>query len=244
MNNKKIEDRIIVALDIQTKENLDFLISELKGAATFVKVGMELFYSFGPSIISELKKNGFKVFLDLKIHDIPNTAKHTCKSITKLGADIINVHASGGLKMMKASLEGVNEALLEKPELNRPIVIAVTQLTSSDQEMIKNDLLIPNPINEIVVHYAKRAKEAGLDGVVSSPHEVELIKKSIDNNFICVTPGIRPEQSSLGDQKRVMTPKEALKNGSDYIVIGRAITKSKSPKATFLKILKEVKNNS
>lgn len=236
-----LEERIIVALDVQTKIELELLIKELKGTAKFVKVGMELFYTFGPNIIKILKENHFKVFLDLKIHDIPNTALKSCQTITKLGADIINIHASGGIEMMKAAKQGVEIALQEDPSLIAPLLIAVTQLTSTDQKMLEEDLLINKPIHEVVVKYAKNAQEAGLDGVVSSPLEVKLIKSTIGNQFKCITPGIRPRGSADNDQKRVTTPKEAFASGSDYIVIGRAITQAKNPKEAFLQIVKEIK---
>lgn len=233
-------EKIIIALDVQSQEDLDFLIQELKGEAKFVKIGMELFYTFGPSIISSLKKNGFKVFLDLKIHDIPNTAMKSCETITKLGADIINVHAAGGIEMMKAAKKGVDEALKNDKNLSRPLVIAVTQLTSTDQNILENDLLINMPIHEVVVNYAQNAAKAGLDGVVSSPLEVKLIKEVLGSNFKCITPGIRPKDGEENDQKRVTTPKEAFSFGSDYIVIGRAITKAKSPKEAFKNIIKDL----
>jgi orotidine-5'-phosphate decarboxylase len=233
-----IKDKVIVALDVQSKKDLDNLVNDLKGSATHVKVGMELFYTFGPSILSELKDKGFKVFLDLKIHDIPNTAKKSAKTITKLGADIINVHAAGGIEMMKAALAGVNEAIQEDNTLTKPLLIAVTQLTSTNQETLNTDLLINGSIENAVIQYAKNAKAAGLDGVVSSPLEVKLIKETVGSDFLCITPGIRPKGIKSDDQKRVTTPKEALSLGSDYIVIGRAITKSESPKFAFAEIIK------
>jgi orotidine-5'-phosphate decarboxylase len=234
-------ERIIIALDTQDEKRLDFLINELKDVASFVKVGMELFYTYGPPIITKLKKNGFKVFLDLKVHDIPNTAYKSCKTITKLEADIINVHASGGTEMMKASLKGVEEALRENPKLTRPKVIAVTQLTSSDQKVLSEDLLISKNLKDVVYHYANLAYKCGLNGVVSSPLEVESIKK-INPNFLCITPGIRPQSTSQQnhDQKRVTTPKEAFDLGSDYIVIGRAITQSSDPKKAFIDICEDL----
>ena len=228
-----MKDRIIVALDVQTKEDFERLSSNLSGYATYVKVGMELYYTFGPNIIKVLKELGYKVFLDLKIHDIPNTAMKACKTITKLGADMINVHAAGGKEMMVAARLGMEEALKENPKLTRPIIIAVTQLTSSDQEMIEKELCIDRPIHEVVVHYAKMAKAAGLDGVVSSPLEVKLIKDQVAKDFICVTPGIRPTGSAGNDQKRVTTPKEAFDKGSDFIVMGRAITTADVPVKAF-----------
>jgi len=233
-----IKDKVIVALDVQSKKDLDTLVNDLQGSATHVKVGMELFYTFGPSILSELKAKGFKVFLDLKIHDIPNTAKKSAKTITKLGADIINVHAAGGIEMMKAALAGVHEAIREDSILTKPLLIAVTQLTSTNQETLNTELLINGSIENAVIQYAKNAKAAGLDGIVSSPLEVKIIKETVGSDFLCITPGIRPKGIASDDQKRVTTPKEALRLGSDYIVIGRAITKSESPKFAFAEIIK------
>jgi orotidine-5'-phosphate decarboxylase len=236
-----INDKIIVALDVQSREELDKIIKELEGSATYVKVGMELYYTFGASIIKELKDKGFKVFLDLKIHDIPNTAKSTAKTITSLGANIINVHAAGGIEMMKAAMSGVKEALEEDENLSRPLVIAVTQLTSTSQETLNYELLIPGPMENAVFQYAMNAKLAGLDGVVSSPLEVDLIKQINGPKFLCITPGIRPSGVNSDDQKRVTTPNEALKNGSDFLVIGRAITNAESPKQAYNNIIEGLK---
>ena len=236
-----MKDKVIVALDVQTKEDFERLSHDLSTHATYVKVGMELYYTFGPNIIKVLKELGFKVFLDLKIHDIPNTAMKAAKTITKLGANMINVHAAGGVEMMTAARLGMEEALKENPTLERPLIIAVTQLTSSDQTMIENELLINKPIHEVVVHYAKKAKEAGLDGVVSSPLEVKLIKEQVGNDFITVTPGIRPKGVSGNDQKRVTTPQEAIKKGTDYMVIGRAITQAEKLSKAYNEILESIK---
>ncbi len=199
---------------------------------------MELYYSFGPSIIKSLKEKGFKVFLDLKIHDIPNTAKKATKAITKLGAGIINVHAAGGIEMMKAAKDGMKEALAEDPSLPTPLIIAVTQLTSTDQKILENDLMINEDLNQVVIHYAKNAQKAGLDGVVCSPLEVPFIKENLAADFKCITPGIRPKSSAAGDQKRIATPEEALELGSDFLVIGRAITNQKNPASAFDAIIK------
>ncbi len=237
-----MKDRVIVAIDVQTQQDFERLSHELKGQATFVKVGMELYYSFGPNIIKVLKELGYKVFLDLKIHDIPNTAMKAAKTITKLGANMINVHAAGGVEMMTAARLGMEEALKENPQLERPIIIAVTQLTSTDQQMIEKDLCIDRPIHEVVVHYAKCAYEAGLDGVVSSPLEVKLIKEKLGSDFLCVTPGIRPKTISGDDQKRVTTPQDAFKRGSDYIVMGRAITNAEKPSTAFNEIIESIRN--
>lgn len=236
-----MKDKVIVAIDVQTKEDFERLSHELEGHATYVKVGMELYYSFGPSIIKVLKDLGFKVFLDLKIHDIPNTAMKAAKTITKLGANMINVHAAGGVEMMRAARLGMEEALKENPELDRPVIIAVTQLTSTDQKMIEKDLCIDKPIHEVVVHYAKCAYEAGLDGVVSSPLEVKLIKEKVGSDFLCITPGIRPSGVSGNDQKRVTTPQDAFERGSDYIVMGRAITNAEKPATAFNEIIESIR---
>lgn len=235
-----MKDKVIVAIDVQTKEDFERLTHNLQGHASYVKVGMELYYTFGPTIIKTLKNLGFKVFLDLKIHDIPNTAMKASKTITKLGASMINVHAAGGVEMMSAARVGMEEALKEDPTLERPILIAVTQLTSSDQTMIEKELCIDRPIHEVVVHYAQQAKEAGLDGVVSSPLEVKLIKEKLGRDFLCVTPGIRPKGSAGNDQKRVTTPEDAFKRGSDYIVMGRAITNAKDPAEAFNQIINSI----
>lgn len=233
-------DRIIVALDTQDKARLDFLIQELSGFASYVKVGMELFYTYGPSIIKDLKSKSFKIFLDLKIHDIPNTARQSTKTITKLGADIINLHASGGKEMMRMAKLGLEEALKENSSLNRPKLIAVTQLTSSNQEVLSDEICIDMPLEDVVYKYARNAYECGLDGVVSSPLEVERIK-SISSDFLCVTPGIRTKnKKELNDQKRVTTPKQAFELGSDYIVIGRSITKAQSPREAFINICEDL----
>lgn len=233
-----IKDKVIVALDVQSIQDLERLTSKLQGSATFVKVGMELFYTFGPKIIKDLKNKGFKVFLDLKIHDIPNTAKKSAKTITKLGASIINVHAAGGIEMMKAAKEGVEEALAEDSSLIKPLLIAVTQLTSTTDQVLKEELLINSTMEATVVQYAKNANSAGLDGIVSSPLEVKLIKESIGHEFLCITPGIRPKGTSSDDQKRITTPSEAIELGSDYLVIGRAITKSEFPSKAYTEIIK------
>jgi len=231
------KDQIIVALDVQTKEQFNQLASKLEGHASFVKVGMELFYSFGPSIIKSLKDMGYKVFLDLKIHDIPNTAMSATKTITKLGADIINVHAAGGITMMEAARKGMEEALIEDTSLSRPLIIGVTQLTSTDQDTLEKDLMIPKKLEDVVIHYAKNAKAAGLDGVVCSPLEVTIIKENLGADFKCITPGIRAKSSAAGDQKRIATPEEAIQLGSDYLVIGRAITNHENPASAFDQII-------
>jgi orotidine-5'-phosphate decarboxylase len=235
-----MKDKIIVALDVQQRADFEKLIFQLKGHAHYVKVGMELYYSMGPSIIKILKEMGFKVFLDLKIHDIPNTAFHAAKSITHLGADMINVHASGGIEMMVAARLGMEAALKENAKLVRPKIIAVTQLTSTDQSILENDILIHKPLTDVVLHYATKAQDAKLDGVVSSALEVQAIKDKLGKDFLCVTPGIRLKDHAGHDQKRITTPEEAFALGSDYIVIGRAITQSENPGKTIDSIIQKL----
>lgn len=229
-----INDKIIVALDTADKKELDFLRSELKGNATYVKVGMELFYTFGVDIIKELKDDGFKIFLDLKMHDIPQTVHNACKTLAKNGVDLINLHVAGGMDMMKAGYEGF------KSESPNGLIIGVTQLTSTDQITLNRELLIPGDLTEAIINYAKSAQSASLDGVVCSALEIEVIKAATSMDFKCITPGIRPKESAANDQKRVMTPLEAVKAGTDHMVIGRPITKSNSPKQAYLEILKEI----
>lgn len=223
---------VIIALDFENKERtLDFL-KKFKNEKLFVKVGMELFYSEGPSIIKEIKDLGHKIFLDLKLHDIPNTVKGGMKSLAKLGVDMVNVHAAGGIKMMQAAydaFEGVE---------NKPKIIAVTQLTSTSKEAMNNEQGIPGDVIDSVLRYAKCAKEAHLDGVVCSPLEVRAIKDSLGEDFLTVTPGIRT-QTVNDDQVRVTTPHDARKLGTNYIVVGRPITKAEDPYKAYLEIRKD-----
>lgn len=224
-------DKVIVALDTQDAEKLQHLFRLLEGEKIWVKVGMELFYALGPDVIYQAKDKGFKVFLDLKLHDIPNTVAQGLKSLSRLPIDMVNVHAAGGKEMMSKSFEVMSG--LSK----RPLLIAVTQLTSTTQEQMNRDQRIPGKIEDSVLHYAKLAAEAGLDGVVSSPLEVQAIKELLGNQFLTVTPGIRPAGGDLNDQKRVTTPLEALKLGTDYMVIGRPITATSDPKKALKEIL-------
>lgn len=223
---------VIVALDFESKEKaLDFL-KQFNGEKLYVKVGMELFYAEGPSIISEIKKLGHNIFLDLKLHDIPNTVASAMKRLANLGVDIVNCHAAGGIKMMaaaKAAFDGCE---------NKPLIIAVTQLTSTSKEMMNNELGIPGEVMDSVVQYAKNAKAAGLDGVVCSPLEVRAIKEAVGEDFITVTPGIRPG-SHDDDQVRVTTPLDARKLGTNYIVVGRPITRAEDPVAAYKQIRKD-----
>lgn len=213
---------VIIALDFQTKEEVINFLKPFTESA-FVKVGMELFYSEGPEIVREIKRMGHKIFLDLKFHDIPNTVAGATRSIMKLDVDIANVHASGTKKMMEAA---ANE--IKKSE-SKMLMIAVTQLTSTDEETMKKDLLINDILENTVLHYAKNAKESGMNGIVCSALEVPAVKKALGEDFICVTPGIRKKDNSVGDQARVVTPEDARKLGSDFIVVGRPITKSENP---------------
>ena len=229
-----IQDKIIVALDTQDRSELDKLLTELSGTATYVKVGMELFYTFGNDIIKELKDKDFKIFLDLKMHDIPSTVYKACSSLSKLGVDMTNIHVAGGRTMMRAAHDGIKEYN------EKGILIAVTQLTSTDQKTMNDQILIPGSVEDAVLKYASLTKDAGLSGVVCSPLEVELLKHNLGSDFKTVTPGIRPAGVSSNDQKRVMTPQEAIKAGTDYMVIGRAITQADSPKIAFENILKEI----
>ncbi|MBO4478935.1 MAG: orotidine-5'-phosphate decarboxylase [Clostridia bacterium] len=225
---------VIIACDFDGAEKTLAFLDQFKGKKPFVKIGMELFYSAGPDIVRELKKRGHKVFLDLKLHDIPNTVKKSMAVLSGLGADICNLHAAGTVAMMKAALEG-----LTRPDGTRPLLIAVTQLTSTDEESMKRDLLIDKPMAEVVKHYAMNAKLAGLDGVVCSPLEADGVHKACGKDFLTVTPGVRFADGDKGDQKRVMTPAEARKAGSDYIVVGRPITAAADPVAAYERCLKE-----
>lgn len=221
---------VIIACDFSSKkETLDFL-AKFKKCKPFVKIGMELFYSEGPSIVKEIKKRGHKIFLDLKLHDIPNTVKKSMSVLSKLKVDMVNCHASGTKAMMKAAREGLG---------NKTILIAVTQLTSTDQKAMEDDLLIKEDLNKVVMHYAKNAKASGLDGVVCSPLEAKKVHQVCGSKFITVTPGVRFKENAKGDQKRVMTPSEAKKIGSDYIVVGRPITEAKDPVKAYTRCLKE-----
>ena len=225
---------VIIACDFDGAEKTYAFLDLFKGKKPFVKIGMELFYSAGPDIVRELKKRGHKVFLDLKLHDIPNTVKKSMAVLSGLGADICNLHAAGTVAMMKAALEG-----LTRPDGTRPLLIAVTQLTSTDEESMKKDLLIDRPMAEVVKHYAMNAKLAGLDGVVCSPLEAAGVHAACGKEFLTVTPGVRFADGDKGDQKRVMTPADARKAGSDYIVVGRPITAAADPVAAYERCLKE-----
>lgn len=235
---------VIIACDFSSKrETLDFLekFGELR---PFVKIGMELYYAEGPDMVRELKARGHKVFVDLKVHDIPNTAASAMRVLGGLGADIVNAHAAGTKRMMeaaKAGLEEGYESFCEKEgkKADKPLLIAVTQLTSTDEEAMQHDLLIEKPLVDVVMHYAKMTREAGLDGVVCSAQEAEGIHSVCGDDFVTVTPGIRFADSQKGDQKRVMTPAEANKIGSDYIVVGRPITQAEDVVSAYERCCKE-----
>ena len=225
---------VIIACDFSGADKVFEFLDKFTGKKPFVKIGMELFYAEGPSIVKEIKKRGHKIFLDLKLHDIPNTVKKSMSVLSGLDVDLCNLHASGTVRMMEAALEG-----LTRPDGTRPLLIAVTQLTSTDQESMENDLLIREPIDKVVMHYAANAKKAGLDGVVCSPLEAGKVHEICGNDFITVTPGVRFADGDIGDQKRVMTPAEAKKIGSDYIVVGRPITAAEDPVAAYERCIKE-----
>lgn len=225
---------VIVACDFSSKEEVLTFLDKFTGRKPFVKIGMELFYGAGPEIVREIKKRGHKIFLDLKLCDIPNTVKKSMAVLSNLDVDMTNLHASGTIAMMEAALLG-----LTRPDGTRPILIAVTQLTSTSEERMKKDLLIDAPIDEVVMHYANNAKIAGLDGVVCSPLEAEKVHARCGKDFITVTPGVRFKDGDIGDQVRVMTPEEAKKIGSDYIVVGRPITAAEDPVAAYERCVRE-----
>lgn len=225
---------VIVACDFASAEKTYEFLDLFTERKPFVKIGMELFYAEGPQIVREIKKRGHKIFLDLKLHDIPNTVKKSMAVLSNLDVDITNLHAGGTVRMMEAALEGLTRA-----DGTRPLLIAVTQLTSTDQESMENDLLIKEPIDKVVMHYAENAKKAGLDGVVCSPLESEKVHNICGKDFLTITPGVRFADGDIGDQKRVMTPAEAKKIGSDYIVVGRPITAAFDPVAAYNRCIAE-----
>lgn len=225
---------VIIACDFADKETALTFLDKFEGRKPFVKIGMELFYAEGPQIVREIKARGHKIFLDLKLHDIPNTVKKSMAVLSRLDVDMCNLHAAGTSRMMEAALEG-----LTRPDGTRPLLIAVTQLTSTDQEAMERDLLIKEPIDKVVMHYAETAKNAGLDGVVCSPLEAQKVHDICGEKFLTVTPGVRFADGDIGDQKRVMTPEQAKKIGSDYIVVGRPITAAPDPVAAYERCLKE-----
>ena len=225
---------VIIACDFASAEETFAFLDRFTGRKPFVKIGMELYYAEGPEIVRQLKARGHKIFLDLKLHDIPNTVKKAMTVLRKLDVDIVNLHAAGTTAMMQAALEG-----LTRPDGTRPLLIAVTQLTSTDQEALENDLMIHAPMAEVVMHYAETARKAGLDGVVCSPLEAGKVHEVCGSNFLTVTPGVRFAGGEVGDQKRVMTPAAAKEIGSDYIVVGRPITAAPDPVAAYERCVAE-----
>ena len=225
---------VIVACDFASAaQTLEFL-DRFTGRKPFVKIGMELYYAEGPDIVRRLKDRGHSIFLDLKLHDIPNTVRRAMAVLSRLDVDIVNLHAAGTTAMMEAALEG-----LTRPDGSRPLLIAVTQLTSTDQQSMERDLLIRAPIDQVVLHYAQTARRAGLDGVVCSPLEAEKVHAACGADFLTVTPGVRFADGDTGDQKRVMTPAQAKAAGADYIVVGRPITAAPDPEAAYARCLRE-----
>ncbi len=225
---------VIIACDFDSKEKTLAFLDKFEGKKPFVKIGMELFYAEGPEIVKEIKKRGHRIFLDLKLHDIPNTVRKAMSVLSHLDVDMVNVHAAGTRAMMSAAVEG-----LTREDGTRPLIIAVTQLTSTDEETMRNELLIEKPIADVVMSYAANAKAAGLDGVVCSPLEAGKVHEICSDDFITVTPGIRFADSAVQDQKRITTPAKAKEIGSDYIVVGRPITAAENPVEAYERCLKE-----
>lgn len=225
---------VIIACDFSSKQETLAFLDRFSEEKPYVKIGMELFYAAGPDIVREIKARGHKIFLDLKLHDIPNTVKKAMAVLSALDVDMCNLHAGGTIAMMEAAREG-----LSRPDGTRPLLIAVTQLTSTSQERMEQDLMIPAPIDEVVMHYAENAKKAGLDGVVCSPLEAGKVKKVCGQDFLTVTPGVRFADGEVGDQVRVTTPARAREIGSDYIVVGRPITQAADPVAAYRRCVQE-----
>ena len=225
---------VIIALDFPSAQDVYTFLDKFQEEKPFVKIGMELFYAEGPDIVRQIKARGHKIFLDLKLHDIPNTVKSAMRVLSRLDVDMVNLHAAGTIDMMRAALEG-----LTREDGTRPLLLAVTQLTSTSEERMRKELLINATMPDTVKHYAYNAFIAGLDGVVCSPLEAALVKEACGKNFATVTPGIRFADSAADDQSRVMTPEKARLNGSDYIVVGRPITRAADPVAAYRRCVKE-----
>lgn len=225
---------VIIACDFADRKEVFAFLDRFEDKKPFVKIGMELFYAEGPQIVRDIKARGHKIFLDLKLHDIPNTVKKAMKVLSSLDVDMCNVHAAGTSRMMKAAIEG-----LTRPDGSRPLLIAVTQLTSTDAEIMEKELLIKEPLEDVVAHYAKNAAESGLDGVVCSPLEAKKVHNACGSGFLTVTPGVRFEDGEIADQKRVMTPAQAKAEGSDYIVVGRPVTQAADPVAAYMRCVEE-----
>jgi orotidine-5'-phosphate decarboxylase len=225
---------VIIACDFNSKDEVMKFLSKFSGESLYLKIGMELYYAEGPKIIKEIKKQGHKIFLDLKLHDIPNTVMKAMQVLANLDIDMCNVHTSGTILMMEAALKGLTRA-----DGTRPLLIAVTQLTSTSEERMKMDLLINEPMDKVVIHYAENAKNAGLDGVVCSPLEAKKVHDTCGEHFLTITPGVRFSTDDIGDQVRVMTPAQAKDIGSDYIVVGRPITDAENPVEAYRRCVKE-----
>lgn len=225
---------VIIACDFNSKQDLFAFLDQFTEEKPFLKIGMELFYAEGPAIVKEIKARGHKIFLDLKLHDIPNTVKKAMAVLSNLDVDLCNVHAAGTISMMEAALEG-----LTRPDGTRPLLIAVTQLTSTSEERMQNDLLIDRSLPEVVLHYAANTKIAGLDGVVCSPLEAGTVKEVCGKDFLTITPGVRFADGEAGDQVRITTPAKARELGSDYIVVGRPITQADDPVAAYRRCMNE-----
>ena len=225
---------VIIACDFATSEDVFKFLDNFTEEKPYVKIGMELYYAEGPAIVKEIKRRGHKIFLDLKLHDIPNTVKKSMAVLSKLDVDMCNLHAAGTIAMMEAAIEG-----LTRPDGTRPLLIAVTQLTSTSEERMQKDLLIDQPLDKVVMHYAANAKKAGLDGVVCSPLEAGVVHETCGNEFLTVTPGVRFADGEVGDQVRITTPAKAKEIGSDYIVVGRPITQAADPVAAYRRCVAE-----
>ena len=225
---------VIIACDFSSGEQVFSFLDQFAEEKPFVKIGMELFYAEGPEIVRQIKARGHKIFLDLKLHDIPNTVKKAMSALSRLDVDITNLHCAGTTGMMRAAVEG-----LTRPDGTRPLLIGVTQLTSTDQIALENDLLIEKPMDEVIMHYAALAKESGLDGVVCSPLEAGKVHERCGKQFLTVTPGVRFADGDAGDQKRVTTPAKAKELGSDYIVVGRPITEAENPVEAYRRCVRE-----
>jgi len=225
---------VIIACDFPSREETLAFLDRFEGKKPFVKIGMELYYAEGPQMVREIKERGHQIFLDLKLHDIPNTVKRAFSVLSALDVDMVNLHAAGGSEMIKYALEG-----LTRPDGSRPLLIAVTQLTSTGPEMLKNELLIDRPMDETVMSYAKMACDSGLDGVVCSPLEAAKVKGVCGEDFMTVTPGIRFADAGTDDQKRIMTPEKARTAGCDFLVVGRPITKADDPQAAYERCIKD-----
>lgn len=225
---------VIIACDFASAEETYRFLDRFTGEKPFVKIGMELFYAAGPDIVRQIKGRGHRIFLDLKLHDIPNTVRKTMAVLSRLDVDMCNLHASGTVEMMQAALEG-----LTRPDGSRPLLVAVTQLTSTSEERMHDDLLVQGSMAEVVMHYAANARSAGLDGVVCSPLEAADVKRRCGDTFVCVTPGIRFADNAVGDQVRVTTPERARELGSDFIVVGRPITAAEDPVEAYHRACRE-----